>query len=273
MIFKIPVPTNLDEVFGTDYLSQNLYVFFLIHSTISERAVNRNGRLTQLKRGQCYATISNLARRFSKNERTIKKSLKILSEIHNKIQYVIDEQGVVVTIQSFNEEIKMQNDLQNEIPNEYRTHTERIHTNKNDKNEENDMGRIPPPSISANRIQGNEKKRAGNTTTSYSKSSFAPCSSQELYEVAVSKRIPLEYVIQKQEQILITVESGEMKTRYPHMKSTYHTLSSWLEMDKKKGFVTELDGIGMMILESQSPEKIQERNQIAAEIAGMEADS
>ena len=138
MNWKQPIPTNLDELFGKDYLSQDIYIWVLLHATNKATTVNLNGKIISLKRGQCYSTITKLACRFSRNSKTIKKYIKLLNSLHNVLDYVIYPQGIVFTVKSYDEIIKMDSGLVNDSDNERTTTTERLPTNKNDKNEKSD---------------------------------------------------------------------------------------------------------------------------------------
>lgn len=134
MNWKQPIPTNLDELFGNDYLSQDIYIWVLLHASNKETKVNLNGKIIILKRGQCYSTITKLACRFKRNTKTIKKYIKLLKSLHNVLDYAIYPQGIVFTIKSYDEVIKMDSGLGNDSDNEGTTTTERLPTNKSDKN-------------------------------------------------------------------------------------------------------------------------------------------
>ncbi len=138
MTWKQPITTNLDQVFGDDYISQDIYIWALLHAASTDRVINLNGKVITIHRGQCYATITNLARRFNRNAKTIKKYLKLLNGLHNVLDNDIYPQGVVLTIKSYDEVIKMDNDLDNDLDNERTTTTERLPTNKNAKNAKSD---------------------------------------------------------------------------------------------------------------------------------------
>lgn len=158
MNWKQPIPTNLDEKFGTDYLSQDIYIWALLHASNTERAVSLNGKIISLKRGQCYATITHLARRFNKNEKTIKKYLNLLNTLHNALEHDPYPQGIVISVKSYDDVIKMESGLENFLDTEWRTTTERLPTNKSDKNVKNERRESTPLVTSQE-----EKKKTSST--------------------------------------------------------------------------------------------------------------
>lgn len=135
MNWKQPIPTNLEEVFGNDFLSQDIYIWTLLHAQNSTKVISLNGKIIQLQRGQCYATITNLASRFSKDPKTIKSHIILLRDLHNVLDYDIYPQGVVFTIKSYEDVIKMESVLGNKLDNDRVANTERLPINKNDNNE------------------------------------------------------------------------------------------------------------------------------------------
>jgi hypothetical protein len=142
--WKQPIPTNLDAIFGEDYLAQQIFIFALLHATNEEWVVNRNGKFTKLQRGQCYATITHLAKRFNRDRETISKALDRLATTFNALHNDIDHFGVVMTIQSYDEIIRLPNETNSDtsmnpqpIPNDSPTTPQPPHINKSVNNGKN----------------------------------------------------------------------------------------------------------------------------------------
>ncbi len=49
--YKIPIPSNLNSVFGEDYLAKHIYTLLLLRTRISAGAVKSAGKVYTLKRG------------------------------------------------------------------------------------------------------------------------------------------------------------------------------------------------------------------------------
>lgn len=133
MNWKQPVPTNLESIFGEDHLSRLIYIECLLKATNVERVVNRNGKITTLKRGQCYFTLTELSKRLDRNIKTIKKYIEICKNVHNVMDNDIDRFGAVISIKNYDEIISMDNIADNERI----TSGQRVPINKNEKNEKN----------------------------------------------------------------------------------------------------------------------------------------
>jgi hypothetical protein len=138
MNWKQPIPTNLEEVFGNDFLSQDIYIWTLLHAQNSNKIISLNGKIIQLERGQCYATLTYLASRFSKDPKTIKSHIILLHSLHNVLDYVIYPQGIVFTIKSYDDVIKLENASESNLDNDRVAIAERLPINKSDKSVKND---------------------------------------------------------------------------------------------------------------------------------------
>ncbi|MDE2031387.1 MAG: replisome organizer [Patescibacteria group bacterium] len=85
------------------------------------------------------------------------------------------------------------------------------------------------PSIDKNSIDKNSIE------TENSKNSLCPCNDIELQEISEKLLIPITAVKEKHERILEMIKVGEFnKKKY---KTVYYTLKSWLDLDKKRGYV------------------------------------
>lgn len=103
MSWKQPIPTDLDKIFGTDYLAQDLYVNLLL------RSANRDGfwtddktkRTFPIKRGETIFGRNVWARHLRTSPATIERTLHKLSEIYQKVSYLPSQGFTVVTIKDY----------------------------------------------------------------------------------------------------------------------------------------------------------------------------
>lgn len=113
-VWKQPIPVNLDEIFGEDYISRLIYIEVLLKCTNKPRVVNRNGKITRLQRGQCYFTITELAKRLNRNRKTIRKYLDLCQNLHNAMDIDIDRFGCVISVKNYDSVTSMDNGMDNE---------------------------------------------------------------------------------------------------------------------------------------------------------------
>ena len=105
--WKQPIPTDLDSVFGRDYVSRHIYIDCLLHARNEPGTVSLNGEVILLQRGQSFITVSNLADSLNRNRKTIRSHIKLLNETYNRMDTTAHRYGFVVTIRNYDEVIKM----------------------------------------------------------------------------------------------------------------------------------------------------------------------
>lgn len=227
--WKQPIPTNLDAVFGEDYLAQEIFIFALLHATNEEHVVNRNGKFTKLQRGQCYATITHLAERFGKDRETINRALERLGTVYNALHNKVDHFGVVMTIQSYDEIIKLHNDTRN-------------NSSMNPQTTLNNSPMLPQRTNINNNVKNNKqikKKKFFNNISQYPK--LANITDEVMEELAEQYNVSFDYVQNQKENLRIYCESNGKK--YHDYKAA---LENFIRRDKNKSQLQPQDNTNDM---------------------------
>ena len=107
-VWKQPIPTNLNQVFGENYLAKHLYIELLLRARNSDEEKEFAKRLHFLKKGQCVCGYRELAKEFGVDHKTIQKNLKKLENVYCKLELKSTNKGTVVTILNYEEVIKME---------------------------------------------------------------------------------------------------------------------------------------------------------------------
>lgn len=103
------------------------------------------------------------------------------------------------------------------------------------------------------------------------KRDFTPLDKYQLWEIAKEMRVPpFEPGIQ-QKLILDMLEDGSLPEKYGNTMK--FVIKKFLRFAKEKGQVEDLDELGMLALEADHPDKIEERLRIAEEMRGHPGES
>lgn len=209
--WKQPVPTDLEAIFGQDFLSRLIYQELLIKAANKGRQINLNGFILTIERGQAYFTERYLATIFNRHRDTIRKSLERLQNLYRRLDIRRTEKGSIATILYFDDITKMDSKT-------YHTPTTARTTDWHKQD-----------------IIENKKESISSTKEKTSKNSKTPCTLEELTEISRLFKVGLTDVQSTHEDILDQIEAGEFK-----YKTVYHTLKRWVRLGIKRGFVKSL---------------------------------
>lgn len=222
MNWKQPIPTNLDETFGEDYLSMNLYIHLLLNSA------NRDGfwtdeqtkRTFTIKRGEVIFGRNKWANKICASAKTVERVLHKISKIYQKVTYSAEQGFTRVSILNYDEITDMTYWRPTGDP--------LVTTSKNVKN----------------------VKKEINTKVFTKKD---PLTQQQLWKIALDLNIPFWYVEEKHKSVMAEVEAGS-DSKYK-IKSVYLTTRNWCSMGKEKGFVEEMNSSERAIAELKIKEQ------------------
>ena len=143
MCRKQPIPTNLDQVFGENYLAQDIYIYCLLRARNDENPYEKEYAWTlhTLQKWQWVFGDEELAKRFRCDRKTIRKTLEKLQNVYNKMDIKRTTKGTVYSIVWYDDVVSMDNKMDNKGTTKGQQKDNSVDTNKNDKNEESDKNK------------------------------------------------------------------------------------------------------------------------------------
>lgn len=140
MCRKQPIPTNLDQVFGENYLAQDIYIYCLLRARNDENPYEKEyaGALHTLQRWQWVFGDDELAKRFRCDRKTIRKTLEKLQNVYNKMDIKRTTKGTVYSVVWYDEVVNMDNKMDNKGTTKGQQRDNSMDTNKNDKNDKSE---------------------------------------------------------------------------------------------------------------------------------------
>ena len=105
MSWKQPIPTDVDEVFGTDYLCAELYVFLLLKSANKDGFFTdeKTKRTFEIKKGQVVFGSNRWAEIMRTSPATIYRALQKLEKTYQKVNNSAHQGFTVVSIKNYEE--------------------------------------------------------------------------------------------------------------------------------------------------------------------------
>ncbi len=88
-----------------------------------------------------------------------------------------------------------------------------------------------------------------------SKVSLFPCTYEEIWHIAKNKKLMIEEVVEKHQEMIRLINEGRFADKYgrPYGSTVYYTLQNWLEMGIRKGRYEQLDDIQMLSVDGEEP--------------------
>jgi hypothetical protein len=130
MNWKQPIPTDLREVFGENYLAKHIYIELLLRARNSDEEKSFAGRLYFLKKGQCVCGEREIATEFAVNRKTVHTTLLKCQNVYNRIRIRPTTRGTVVTILNYDEVVGMGQQNGQQSNNRVTTEGQQSNTNK-----------------------------------------------------------------------------------------------------------------------------------------------
>ena len=144
--WKTPVPVEIHNNPQIDILSRLL--FFEILTLCQNKEFLKiywhgNKRIElNLKRGQCLFVISKYSKELGIPRRRIETSLRQLQKAYIEMQIERKAYGLILTLNSYDDIVKMQNEMQNEMKSKRKRNEIEVKSkNKNDKIEKTDKSK------------------------------------------------------------------------------------------------------------------------------------
>lgn len=221
MSWKQPIPTDLDEVFGTDYLCRDLYIHLLLKSANKDGfwTDEKTKRTFAIRRGQVVFGQNKWGRCLRTSPKTVSRTLTKLSEKYKKVTYSVEQKFSLVTIIDYDDICKM-----------------------TDSRLTGDLLVTTSKSVKSVKKERDKRKKLEKLTAT------------QIWEIAKRHCVGVEDVRQIQEEVFASIEAGD---KYK-VKSVSGTVVSWLLRGIKRGEVERLDDIGMMAQKLMYDEQYKE---------------
>lgn len=138
-VWKQPIPTNLDEIFGKDYFAKFTYIELLLRAKNGgeESSTEFAGTLHFLKRGQCVCGEAEVGAFFEMGRHFGRNVIDRLQKRYKKVDISKTSKGTVVTIKNYSDVVKMDNSWNNNGT----TTVQQRDTNKSVENERVEEGK------------------------------------------------------------------------------------------------------------------------------------
>lgn len=243
MTWKQPIPTNLDEIFGEDWGCNLLYRELIYRAANQDGFFTYKKKTTPIKRGQVVFGREIYALYLQRPKSTIRNWLEKLEKMYKLVDNQTSSNFTVVTIKNYDELTNMDKQMDKQRTSRGQAED----TSKSVKSVKNISLSAREEKIVLSSVLGIDSAKKG----------LFPCTSTEIWEVAMYLRIPLETVQRKHKRIMRMIDTGEFQLKYPKNKTTYTTLLNWLEGDVEKGTISELDEMGIEVLKIQKPNGIK----------------
>lgn len=109
MSWKQPIPTDLDTVFGEDYLSMNLYIHLLLNAAIKDGfwTDEKTKRTFAVKRGEVVFGRNRWCKKIGVSPKTVERVLHKISEKYQKVTYSTEQNFTRVSIINYDEILDM----------------------------------------------------------------------------------------------------------------------------------------------------------------------
>jgi len=107
MIWKQPIPTNLETDFGEDMLVYTLYILILLRACNEDVVVNFGGKLVDLKRGQTIFGRNKWCEYLSLSPKGIENLLKRLEKVPSKVTCERTRNCTLITILNYDSIVSM----------------------------------------------------------------------------------------------------------------------------------------------------------------------
>lgn len=94
------IPTNLDQVFGDNYLAQDIYIYCLLHARNDDNHYEQeySWTLHSLQKWQWVFWEEQLAKRFRCGRNAVRSALNKLEKLYNKLELKKTNKGTVYTV-------------------------------------------------------------------------------------------------------------------------------------------------------------------------------
>jgi len=136
MIWKQPIQTNLNSIFGDNFLAKHLYIELLLRASNTDKEKEFAGTLHFLKRGQCVCGEEELATEYQVHRQTIRGALGRLQKVYNKINIKPTNKGTIVTILNYDDVVSLPQQNVQQDDNRTTSNVQQKDTNKNVENVE-----------------------------------------------------------------------------------------------------------------------------------------
>lgn len=158
-IWKQPIPTNLNTIFGKSFLSKHIYIELLLRSRNSNERPEEKfaGKFHFLQRSQCVCGYKELANEFGVDHKTVCKALKKLQNVYHRVELKTTNKGTVVTITNYDDVVKMERKTENN-GNSKGTQSP---PNKSDESVESDKDITPVPTKRASKCPNTKEGHSG----------------------------------------------------------------------------------------------------------------
>ena len=228
MSWKQPIPTDLDEVFGKDYLCRDLYIRLLLRSANQDGFFTdeKTNRTIPIKRGQVVFGQIEWSKQLRTSPATIWRALQKLEKMYQKVNNSPDKGFTVVSIINYDEITKM-NDTR-------MTGELLVNTSKSVKN---------------NKEKKIKKKRKPQGVLS---GSLPPLDYPHIYQIAQEMMVTIDDVRQIDKEVRLSVETGN---KY-NLTNQVNAVRLWVNNALKRGEMQVRNEVEDMIFSHQSPEEL-----------------
>lgn len=226
MSWKQPIPTNLEEIFGKDYLCQALYKELIYRSANKDGVWSMGETLSEIKRGQVIFGRIQFGRYLGWSPSRVERTLKKLVQKPDIITVIRrDKDCSVFYINNYEEITKM--DI---TPDINRTST----------------GHQPDTSKSVKSVKNNKKEKNEKKER---------LTMEELMAIALRNKVSLQDVKDIEDDVFDSIENGN---KY-NVVSVKATVNTWLRRAIKNNQIETLDDISFEIMKRDHDPKLQER--------------
>jgi len=226
MIWKQPIQTNLNSIFGDNFLAKHLYIELLLRASNTDKEKEFAGTLHFLKRGQCVCGEEELATEYQVHRQTIRGALGRLQKVYNKINIKPTNKGTIVTILNYDDVVSFQQQNVQQDDNRTTSNVQQKDTNKNVENVE---------------IEKIEDKKEIVKEKLTSKNSKTACTEEEIKNIAKKLQVSVGSVERTHNIILNKIATGEFKN-----KTVYLSLENWVLMGIERGNIQRINPINML---------------------------
>lgn len=228
MSWKQPIPTNLKEIFGGDYLGMNLYVWLLLNSA------NKDGNFTDprhkivaVKRGQTIFGRNEYGKLLNCSPKTAERTLsRICLNPVLKLTKQATTNFTVVTIENYDEIVEMTK-----------------------QRPSNDQAMTTSKSVKNNKEKKIKKKRKPQGVLF---GSLPPLDYPHIYQIAQEMMVTIDDVRQIDKEVRLSVETGN---KY-NLTNQVNAVRLWVNNALKRGEIQVRNEVEDMIFSHQSPEEL-----------------
>lgn len=275
MVWKQPIPTDLDYIFGEDYGPLLLYKELIYRSANQDGFFTYKKKTASIKRGQVLFGRQKYALYLVHPNSTIRNWLDKLEKVYKLVDTQRTSNYTIVTVLNYDEIVNMDNQVDKQRTSrgqaedtsksvksvkserEYNAgekvfrkivvlsdeHGKQTEQNADESQQDKNKGtpptlRLPPPTDTTRAL-----------------------TNQQMWEIAVALEVDPAYVVEKHQKVLQALRNGNRNIR-----DVYATTMSWLEKDLDRGWLEHASSEAMMTIKALEPTKMEKQRAEAREL-------